>query len=116
MGEGGLNPLQTLLPIFPPGLKLVQMDAEHLEPEKDWLGASIRHKPETNWKLQNPTETCTFFSRQEYDAKDSQSHTMNILDVKGTQIKVLQDLVPMFSASGRTTLCVHACTADVQFE
>ena len=93
------------------------MDAETLELEKDRVGSSIGLKGEAqdNWELQMSHNDVYFFPHRVYNAKGKWTRWNN-LDVKGTEVKVLSDLVPMFSASGCTTLFVHACTTNVQFE
>ena len=117
IGEGGMWEYMQPIPIFPTGVQVVQMDAETLELEKEWVGSSIGLKGEarTNWELQMSHNDVYFFSHREYNATGKWTRWKN-LDVKGTEVKVLSDLVPMFSASGCTTLFVHACTTNVRFE
>ena len=117
MGEDGLCEYMQPIPIFPTGVQVVQMDAETLELEKDRVGSSIGLKGEAqdNWELQMSHNDVYFFPHRVYNAKGKWTRWSN-LDVKGTEVKVLSDLVPMFSASGCTTLFVHACTTNVQFE
>ena len=68
-----------------------------------------------NWEPQMSHNDVYLFSRIDYNATGKRTRSKNV-DVKGTKVKVLSHLVAMVSASGCTTLFVHACTINVQFE
>ena len=104
-------------PNFPIGVKVIQMDAETLELEKDWVGSSIGldSEAQTNWELQMSHDDAYIFPRQEHHSTGKRTRWNN-LEVKGTEAKILSELVPVFSASGCTTLFVHACTTNVQLK
>ena len=105
------------IPIFPTCVQVVQMDAETLELENDWVGSLIVLEPEAqiNRELQMSHSDVYFFSDIGYNAPGKRTRRKN-LDVKGSEVKALADSVPMFSAPGCAPLFVHACTTNVQFK
>ena len=58
------------IPIFPTSVQVVEMDAETLELEKDWVGSSIGLEPEaqTDWELQMVHNHVYVCSHIEYNA------------------------------------------------
>ena len=82
------------------------MPTHGVEDHKDIVGVQIGLSLDslTDWELRKFNLDSGKLTKKEH------------LVVKGTVVKVLSELVSMFSASSRTALFVHACTPGVQFE
>ena len=104
------------IPVFKYGLRFLQMSEDAVEDQKDIVGAELGFPPNMmeHWELQKSHDDIYFFNHRLLDTSGKWTKKLHLI-VKGTVVKFLSDLVPMFSADSQTTLFVHACTTDVQF-
>ena len=111
LGTGGLFKCEVYALVVTPAPQPSRGDTA--QPEKDWVGSSIGLEPEAqaNWELQMSHNDVYDFSCIKYNATGKRTQSKN-LDVRGTEVNVLSDLVPMFCTCGCTTLFVHACMHD----
>ena len=101
---------------FKYGRRFLQMSEDAVEDQKDIVGAELGFSPNmmAHWELQKSHDDVYFFYHRHLDTSGKWTKKLQLV-VKGTVVKFLSDLVPMFSADSQTTLFVHACTTDVQF-
>ena len=90
------------------------MPTNDMEDHKDIVGVQIGLSLDslTDWEFRKSHEDVLFLHTSTSGKRTKKEH----LVVKRTEVKVLSELVSLSSASGCTTLFVHACTPGVQFE